>query len=501
LDQPGCQCPRRQRLPVDDVPDQLVINGINIATGDYATAPLSAGEVSRIARGLAVDLAHLRDLKRKEESAAPGFAPLPGVDPTDLAQAGWGVIFAFGADPAIKEALTPLLRLREKQATASQPLFRVLEGEFSYRRGESKNDYLKRLPHCVGGGKGVAPGPVNPRKLPYYLLLVGGPDEIPYRFQYELDVDYAVGRLSFETVQEYADYAATVVSAESGDYTMPRRAVFFGARNRGDRATICSADHLIKPLSGLVTADAPDWTIETIVGEEATKQNLLDILGGARTPSVLFSATHGAVLPSNDPLQSRHQGALICQDWPGPDAWRKPFPSDFFVSRDDISDGAKVKGLLLFLFACYSAGTPQFDDFGHNAGIRHPIASHDLVAALPRRLLELPGGGALAVVGHVDRAWSFSFQWGRAGDQLDIYHSTLIQLFAGLPVGAALEVINQFYASIATLLNGELEDMKFGKTPDDRELAGLWAANNDARNFVVLGDPAVRLLPDFVVSD
>ena len=403
------------------------------------------------------------------------------------------MIFPTGADPAVKEALRPLLALREKQATAKQPLFRVLEGEFAYRKGEGKNEYLKRLPHSVGGGRGVAPGPVNPKKLPYFLLLVGDPKAIPYRFQYELDVDYAVGRLSFETVQEYADYAAAVVSAESGGPATPRCAVFFGARNRGDRSTMLSADHLIKPLPGLVAADAPDWAIETIIGEDATKKNLLEVLGGDRTPPVLFTATHGTVLASGDPRQGRLQAALVCQDWPGPVAWRKPFPDEFYVSSDDIAKDAKVKGLIAFFFACYGAGTPMLDDFGHKDGVRQQIAPHDLVASLPRRLLGLPGGGALAVVGHIDRAWSYSFQWGRAGDQLDIYHSFLTQILAGTPIGAALDVVNQFYASIATLLNNELEDIKFGKSPDDLELSGLWTANNDARNFIILGDPAVRL--------
>ena len=148
-----------------------------------------------------------------------------------------------------------------------------------------------------------------------------------------------------------------------------------------------STDHLIKPLRGLVAADAPDWATEAIVGEDATKENLLETLGGDRTPTVLFTATHGAVLPSGEPLQERLQGALICQDWPGPVAWRKPFPDSFYVSGDDIATNAKVRGLIAFFFACYGAGTPQLDDFSHEEGVRRPIAPHDFVAALPHGCL------------------------------------------------------------------------------------------------------------------
>ncbi len=158
-----------------------------------------------------------------------------------------------------------------------------------------------------------------------------------------------------------------------------------------------------------------------------------------------------------------------------------------------MASGAKLKNLIAFFFACYGAGTPQLDDFGHKEGVFRQIAPHDLVAGLPRRLMGLSGGGALAVVGHVDRAWSFSFLWGRAGEQLDTYQQALVQLCAGFPVGAAMEAMNAFYASISTMLVNEIHEIKHNQTPDDVDLSGLWTAHNDARNFVVLGDPAVRL--------
>ena len=59
--------------------------------------------------------------------------------------------------------------------------------------------------------------------------------------------------------------------------------------------------------------------------------------------------------------------------------------------------------------------------------------------------------------------------------------------------GPALEAFAAKHADLAVNLNGELENIKFGAKPDPITLANLWTANNDARGYVIIGDPAVRL--------
>ena len=472
---------------------RLFFNGVNGATGEYGLPPMTGDELARFITGEArpENLNELRYRHRQETERHLGLRE--GLDPDKLSEAGWGVVFSYGADPAVKEALSELLALRAEQAG---PFFKVYEGPAAYRPGESKTAFLAR--------HGAGPGPADPNKVPYYLLLVGSPQEIPYQVQYELDVQYAVGRLHFETLDEYASYARSVVLAERGEVRLARRVSFFGVSNPDDRATRATTDRLIEPLHNrLKGGGGPDgWEAVAALREGATKAHLAELLGGPQTPALLVTGSHGLEFPLGDPRQVAHQGALLCQDWPGPEEWRGQgaVPQDHYFCGDDLAGDARLLGLLAFFFACYGGGTPLNDEFSRKAFKQRSlllqqaaIAPYPFVAGLPTRMLGHPRGGALAVVGHVERAWTFSFDWPGAGAQTVVFESALDRMLKGAPIGAAMEYFDARWAELATVLSNELENIEFGKQVDPYDLADMWTANNDARSYVIVGDPAVRL--------
>ncbi|HXH39299.1 MAG TPA: hypothetical protein VNN08_11780 [Thermoanaerobaculia bacterium] len=480
--------PEQHLIPLDTT---LYFNGIDASTGAYVTPPMTPRQVARLAMNEPLDAGDLEELRgRWQRIAESHFAPIMGVDPQDLSEAGWGAVFAPDIGDDVKEALQPLLALRKEQA---RDRYHDFSGDRAFRTTDSKNTFLSRSK--------AAPGPANPKNVPYYLLLVGSPQAIPFKVQYQLDVQYAVGRVHFDSAEEYANYANTVVAAEKGLIQRPHTVSLFGVRNRGDVATQLSADHLIVPLAeSLRRIDETTWSTQCLLGQECTRAALVDLLRAEKAPALLISASHGIGVPNGDSRQYRHQGAILCQDWPGPLRHRGPIPEEFYVAADHVPSGTRLDGLVAFFFACYGGGTPAMDDFGHlTPGAQAQIAPRPFVAALPKALLGRPNG-ALAVIGHVERAWTYSFLWGQAGRQLDVFESMISSLLRRGRIGASMEWFNTRYAELSSDLTAAIGDRRAERVrPDtetlseDLELAGIWTANNDARSYIVLGDPAVRL--------
>lgn len=469
----------------------LYANGINASTGDYALPPISPADFKKGIKG-GYSEPEAKALKNwRKWKAERHFAIKEGLDARKLEEAGWGIVFPVNTDPAIIDALRPLMEWRKQQAG---DLYREYldnaKGAVRPMTADDKGKWLGRQ-----GAENY--GPVDPVKVPYYLALVGDPNLIDYRFQYLLDVQYAVGRICFDTVEEYAQYAQSVVEAEKQQIQRSRQLAFFGVSNNNDPATNLSAQYLIDPLSkftaGLKLKDAQGWDVKTIVGEEATKQHLYNLLNGTDTPGLIFTASHGMDFDMSDPNQVKRQGSLLCQDWPGRAAWRgKPITEDFYFWEKDLGSDANLWGAVAFLFACYGAGTPQYDEF-YKAAFkdRAKIAEKSFVARLPQRMLSHPKGGALAVIGHVERAWGYSFAVDES-PSLEAFRSALQALMTGAPVGLAFEYFNERYAEFSTVLTDKIQSDDWDPV-DPLEMANTWTATNDSKNYVVLGDPAVRV--------
>ena len=408
-----------------------------------------------------------------------------GVEPHDVARAGWAVVFHEEETAAVRKAMKPLIEHRRRLVGADTRV-----KELVYQTGESASAWLAR--HDVSWHN------VVPDKVPYYLLWVGSPARLPFEVTHEIDSDYCVGLLDFQTPDEYARYAKSVVDYETaGGVTTAKEVVFFGTRHPFDDATALSADWLVGPLTegtgvrssrGARNSDSANArsSARPRPGRRSFRSSKACSAGRqCSSPPRTAWCGQAAIRTS-----SRRRVRCSARTFPGSDpccphiSW--PVPTSPTTRA--------CTGSSTFHFACYGGGTPRDDLYAFELDQEVPvIAPEPFVAALPRRLLAHPNGGALACIAHVERAWGSSITGVASSPQIRAFQRALATLLVGKPAGVAVQEFNDLSATLSEILARLLGDVARKKAVDDGELVSTWTARNDAGGFVLIGDPAVRL--------
>jgi len=459
---------------------RFTFNGVD-PDGNYLIAPMGANQLQEFAqkefvRSDKIERESVKNLSEAKNRVHYGFdAPLH-----DPAEAGWGVIAHQNLSNKIKSEIEKLIKHRADHYKIAPKVFEV----------SGSPDYAQFL-----SDNGVAPGFGEVEKVPYYLLIAGNPTEIPFRFQYELGSEYAVGRLAFNDNTGYQAYIDQLIDYETAkNVPTGRKAVFWGTANKDDEATRLSCNYLVRPLHEILASNLKlneELYFGTAAGKEASKDNLVATLSHSQAPALLFTASHGMGFNKNDQKnQPLLQGALVAQEWkPGVAITRS-----LIYSGEDICEGANVRGMVHFAFACFGAGTPTYDDFSTGlSGLAPVIAPFPFVSNLANQELI---NGALAFIGHIDRAWGYSFISMKGEAQILGFERALKNMLLekrAWPISHCLRDLSDRALHLSKGLLEDLNELNFGKKIPPLEIASKWIERNDARAYALIGDPAARV--------
>jgi len=404
-----------------------------------------------------------------------GVVRLDGAEVDDLNRTGWAVLYGPGTSDAIKKQLEPLIEYR-RGMIKDPNLFKVFDGQNGgYTAGQSVEDWLKQF--RISADTQVRPS----AGVPFYVMIVASPEDIPFEFQFELDVYWGVGRLWLNQEEDYGVYARAVIEYETGQRPAASRNMAFFAtrfeRDNGGTAMIC--DGLLQPLLEQKLGEDYDFKVDVITGKDATRDRLINLYGGGpNRPAIYFCGTHGAQRDLTSDQLAATQGALIAEPWAGdkPPEWNQ------FMASRDVPKDADLTGTVHFLFACYGGGWPRYSSYDGAE-----VAPAPMVARLPQKIL---AKGGLAVFAHIDRAWTYSFQSGDGIDRTQQYEDLISKIMKGRRAGNASDSYN-FQWSV---LGGKIAEKIANRTIGSTEAAhALWIEHDDARNHILYGDPAVCL--------
>jgi hypothetical protein len=422
----------------------------------------------------------------------------PGGDPSSLRDQGWGVIVPRGAAGERLLALArPLIERRaaEQECEVDQvPIYRVPADLTAVQA----TAWIDRE---LVGNKLFG-------EIPGYLLVLGRPDELSFEFQQALGGGFCIGRLGFDADAGYEAYIAKLLAAERAPPRVPQ-AVYFTARD-GTPATELGRRLLMQPC----LADAEQQraagkfeAAEIVAIEDDDPVRAADrLLAAAADAGVVFSCSHGAGSPldgwDSPSRRAALQGALCLG------GGRR-------LEAEELARARFAPGGVWLLFACFGAGTPRTSAYeywlarlaeaGEHSGDLGPVRASlprdgepAFLAALPQAALANPDG-PLAVIGHLDLAWSYGFcdidKMSR-GERHRRFHELVAMLVRGTRVGLSL---GGSLMRARSRLHDEIvaaADEAAARRDEDPQLrfGHRWMVRQDLAGYIALGDPAARLV-------
>ncbi|MFY0563720.1 hypothetical protein ACN28E_07730 [Archangium lansingense] len=471
--------------------------------GDALHLLLASADVHRplLEPGLASDAAWSapRPERLPRRTEVPSYEK-PDAAPNDLPAQRWGVVAPEGdLGAAFLQALSPLIHHREREQGAPVKCYRVPADMDAAAAVRWRDDVYR-----------AEETPQEER--PKYLLLLGDLHQVSIELQHVLAHSAFVGRLHFAhpsgapDLEGHAAYGEKVLAFEKNAAESEEPDVLLYAAPDGSEATEWGQLLLVEPCQQLMEKrwmpKHPGMGLHVL-----SEDQFLRVAGQAR-PGVMLSVSHGLGQPvrgwASVEEQRALQGALVL----GP---RQVLTGDMLRSTPFLPGG------MWFCLACFGAATPPRSMFSAWLSLlaQQPRYAEQLasvlrslpgagerpfLSALPQAALANPRG-PLAVIGHSDLAWMYSFI-----DPGEVYRSRASRIASVLEVmangsraGVALDALMRFYREVNDSLMADYQarqDALASHLPDPvepRRHGYRWMLRNDLRGYLLLGDPAVRL--------
>ena len=446
--------------------------------------------------------AHTPGAEAPPETGEPQYLWDEGGDPNALDAQRWAVFAPDNAEGrgmvAAVEAL--IQRRAEQSGHRAEPFFVPVGLTESQAHLWRKTVFEASAP--------------DPHDLPRYQLILGDLDGVSLPFQQVMGGDAFTGRLAFDPspgrpnpFEAYEAYADKITRWERAPLEGPGAALLHLVED-GTPSTRIGDEALITPgeaqLADWIQSGRVDASRLQVLGRGEPDPDAVLRAAAAAGPGAMLTLCHGEGAPRSgwrSPAEQRErQGALS-------------FGRGGRLGASELRDQAFLPGGLWFLVACFGAGTPEASvyypwlkmlrDKKLYGGPLEPLlkglrieGGRPFISAAPKAALA-SADGPLAVIGHVDLAWSYIFQemdTGRALNRAGRIMQVMRAALAGDRLGVAYRWLSRFLGRVNDEISSLMhESSETGQPPDALRLGHLWMLRNDLSGYVLLGDPAARL--------